>query len=132
MITFLKITEILLSNIKEFFEGFFLATSSLLSSITLLLCVVLVINICNKGATKKFFINNRNFICITLILQALACLISTEKSLVKTNVIVLVTCLLIVLYKGINIKSKTKKETQQKVIDVKVKKKERKKKDESI
>lgn len=136
MITFFKVTELLFSSIQTFLDSLFLTTSSLLSSISLLLCVVLVINICNKGATKKFFVNNKKFICITLVIQGIACLISTDDLLVKANAIVLIVCLLIILYKGIVVKTKTKpeskKEVQQEVVDVEVKKKERKKKNESI
>lgn len=132
MYTFLKVTDILFSYIKEVLGAFFGFSSGLLSSIALLLCVVLVINICNKGASKKFFQNNKTFINVTITLLLIACLISSDMNLVKGCVVVISICLFVIINKTISNKKDVKTKTSKKIIENKSSKKESKKKNETI
>ena len=109
MFTFFSITDLLFDKIGEALNAVFEAASSIVGAVALVFCIVLVINIFNNKVNKKFFTNNKNFIFITLLLEAISCLISPSEILIKFNFFTVVISLSIILYKTTLEKKTTKK-----------------------
>lgn len=109
MFTFFSVTGLLFDRIKQAIVALFDASSTVIGAIALIFCVVLVINIFNNKISKKFFVNNKTFIFVTLLLEAASCLISSNEILIKFNFFTVLICLLIILYKTTAVKKQTKR-----------------------
>lgn len=121
MNTFFYVTEILFDSIKKTLGGLFSWFSTIVGALALAFLVVIIVSVFNKGVSKKFFINNRKFLVITLILEMISSLLSSDTNLIKVNLLAICICLLVLLYRT---SSKTKKKDPN-IIDVEVKRRKR-------
>ena len=121
MNTFFYITDILFDSIERALSSLFSWLSIITGALALAFLVVIIVSVFNKGVSKKFFINNSKFLIVTMILEIISSLLSSDTKLIKANLLAICVCLLLILYRT---SSKTKKKNPN-IIDVEVKRRKR-------
>lgn len=120
MHTFFYITDILFDSIRDFLNELFSFASSVTGALALAFLVVIIVSVFSKGVNKKFFINNKKFIIVTLVLEVISTILSSDVNMIKTNLVVLCISVFLIIYK---LASKPKKK-ETKIVDVEVEKTE--------
>lgn len=119
MTTFFYVTEILFDLIKETFEGLFSWFSTIAGALALVFLVVILVTLFTKGINKKFFVNNKKFLIVTLALEVLSSMLNSDINFIKINLLIICLCLFIILYKS----TKKINKRDSRIVDVKVKRK---------
>lgn len=99
MFTFYSVTRLLFEKIGEVLTAIFSTSSTVVGAVALVFSIVIIINLFNNKINKKFFVNNKGFIFVTLLLEIVSCLISSNETLIKFNFFVVAVSLIIILYK---------------------------------
>lgn len=99
MFTFFSVTELLFDKIGEILVEVVNTVSSIAGASSLVLCVVLIVSAFNKKINRKFFVNNKIFIFVILLLEIVSCLFSQDDKLVKFNCFTMIVCLGLLLLK---------------------------------
>lgn len=119
MTTFFYVTEILFDLIKETFESLFSWFSTVAGALALAFLVVILVTLFTKGINKKFFVNNKKFLIVTLALEVLSSMLNSDINFIKINLLIICLCLFIILYKS----TKKLNKRDSRIVDVKVKRK---------